>query len=284
MAEEKKYPRAVAGAFIFNDKDELFLMRAPHFHNKYICPGGSIELKETVEEACIREAREETNMDIDNLEFLGVSDGVDMNDKVYKKPENHLIFIDYKAKAKNTDNINLSEEGISYKWLPVAEWLKHKDVSETTMHTIKKYLAESNNFEQKYKRALADYQNLLKRTAQEKEEFAKYANEQLLYEMIPVYDNLKMAINHSNGDNNDNWLDGVKYVVKQFQDVLSGLGVEEVKTIGEKFDHNTMEAVENEPIKDKKKDGVVSKELKAGYWLKGKVIIPAKVVVYKFEK
>ena len=136
----------------------------------------------------------------------------------------------------------------------------------------------------KYKRALADYQNLLKRTAQEKEEFAKYANEQLLYEMIPVYDNLKMAINHSNGENNDSWLDGVKYVVKQFQDVLSGLGVEEVKTVGEKFDHNTMEAVENEETDNKKNDGLVAKELKAGYWLKGKVIIPAKVVVYKFEK
>ncbi len=136
--------------------------------------------------------------------------------------------------------------------------------------------------EARYKRALADYQNLLKRTADEKVEFVKYANEQFLYEIIPVYDNLKMAIKHNNGE--DSWFEGIKFVIKQFQDKLKDLGVEEILTKDVVFNHNTMEAVENEKTKDKKKDGVVKEEVRAGYKLKGKVIIPAKVIVFIFKK
>ena len=127
-----------------------------------------------------------------------------------------------------------------------------------------------------------NYQNLLKRTADEKVEFVKYANEQFLYEIIPVYDNLKMAIKHNNGE--DSWFEGIKFVIKQFQDKLKDLGVEEILTKDVVFNHNTMEAVENEKTKDKKKDGVVKEEVRAGYKLKGKVIIPAKVIVFIFKK
>jgi len=127
--------------------------------------------------------------------------------------------------------------------------------------------------EHKYKRALADYQNLLKRTAEEKQEFVKFANEQLLHEILPVYDNLKLALEHADkASDNTNIRDGVKYVIKQFKDILNNLGVEEIETIGKKFDHNTMEAVEGKGDK-------VKKEVKPGYKLHGKVIVPAKVIV-----
>ena len=129
------------------------------------------------------------------------------------------------------------------------------------------------DLDNKYKRALADYQNLLKRTVVEKQEFIKYANERLLHEILPVYDNLKISLFHIDEEAlAKGWAEGIKYVVKQFKDVLSNLGVEEIKTNGEKFNHNTMEAVEGKGEK-------VKKEVKAGYKLSGKVIIPAKVAV-----
>ncbi len=62
----------------------------------------------------------------------------------------------------------------------------------------------------------------------------------------------------------------MKYVVKQFSSALSDAGVEEIETVGKDFDHDTMEAVKGEGEK-------VSKELRAGYKLNAKVIIPAKV-------
>ena len=122
-----------------------------------------------------------------------------------------------------------------------------------------------------------------------------FANEIMLKEILPVYDHLKMAIEHGAApatlrlrggqasESTDEWLIGVKHVVKQFKDVLEKIGVMEIKTVGEKFDHNFMEAIQNEETEDEKLDGKVSKQMKAGYQLHGKVIEAAKVVVYKVK-
>ncbi len=143
---------------------------------------------------------------------------------------------------------------------------------------------ELKEMEHSYKRALADYQNLIKRTDVEKQDFMKYANERLLTEILPVYDNLKLALAHANGNEGDSIVEGVKHVLNQFKSVLNNLGVEEIKTIGEKFDHHTMEAVEKKETDDKKKDGIVESEVMAGYRLGDKVIRAARVVVYEYKK
>ena len=151
--------------------------------------------------------------------------------------------------------------------------------------------ADEKSLEEKYKRALADYQNLLKQTAKEKMEFAVYANEQMLREILPVYDHLKLAIEHHtrpndavgrDGESTDDWLTGVKHVVKQFKDVLERIGIEEIKA-EKKFDHNLMDAIKSEETEDENLDGQVAKQIKAGYKLNGKVIEPAKVIVYKIK-
>lgn len=125
----------------------------------------------------------------------------------------------------------------------------------------------------KYKRALADYQNLLKRTADEKAEFMKYANEQIILDFLPVLDNLKTSMEHlDEAAETNGWAQGVKYIIKQFEDVLKNLGVEEIEAEGKKFDPKTMDALEGEGEK-------VKKVVKPGYTLKGKVIVPVKVVL-----
>ena len=143
----------------------------------------------------------------------------------------------------------------------------------STDEAVASKCANCDDADNKYKRALADYSNLLKRTAKEKEEFFKYSNEQLIVEMIPVYDNLKTSLEHTDDQiEKSAWLEGVKYVLKQFKSILESIGVEEIKTVGEKFDHNTMEAVSGE-------GEMVVKEGKPGYKLNGKVIVPARVIV-----
>ncbi len=137
---------------------------------------------------------------------------------------------------------------------------------------IIKLKKERDDFENKYKRALADYQNLIKRQIKEKEEFIKYANEQLIQEIIPIFDNLKMALNYVDEKNKDDkWVTGVKYVTKQFREILNSNKIEEIK-IGKKFNPETMDALEGNSEK-------VKKEVKSGYTLNGKVIIPAKVIL-----
>lgn len=138
---------------------------------------------------------------------------------------------------------------------------------------LKRMEEKKEDWKEKYHRSLADYQNLLKRQGREKEELTKYSNEQLLRELLPVFDNLKISLKHTDENNKDSkWVQGVEYVVKQFREVLNNNGVEEIDTEGHKFDHNTMEALEGEGEK-------VKKEVKPGYKLHGKVIVPAKVIL-----
>ncbi len=137
------------------------------------------------------------------------------------------------------------------------------------------FIGEDNqeNGEEKYLRALADYQNLLKQTARDKQDFVKYAVSDFLQDLLPVYDHLKLSIAGLGEEESKNpWAVGVSHVLKQFKEVLSSKGVEEIKTVSEKFDHDTMEAVSGE-------GEIVAHEVSPGYKLNGRVIRPAKVVV-----
>lgn len=140
-----------------------------------------------------------------------------------------------------------------------------------------------NELDHKYKLALADYQNLVKQTEKERVDLAMYANQGLILELIPVYDNLKLTLQHYPPDNDNNWLTGLQHVIQQFKKILEDNGIKEIETIDKKFDHNVMEAVETIETSDKKQDDFVAKTLKAGYKLHDKVIIPARVAVYKFK-
>lgn len=154
---------------------------------------------------------------------------------------------------------------------------KEKDKKEKKDDKFKKIEEEKNDLENRLKRALADYQNLNKNVVSEKAEFARFALEGFFLELLPVYENLKMAISTLNEDDVKNpWVEGIKYVIKQFQDIFKANGLEEIETIGQKFDYNLMEAVEGQ-------GEIVEKEIRKGYKLKGKVIIPAKVVLKKTE-
>lgn len=136
-----------------------------------------------------------------------------------------------------------------------------------------KQAVEIESFENKYLRALADYQNLLKQHSKDKAAFIKYALEDFLYNLLPVYDHLKMSMQGLNEEEMKNpWAQGVGHVLKQFKEVLSNNGIEEVKTSNEKFDHSTMEAIEGS-------GETVKQEIMAGYKLNGKLIRPAKVIV-----
>jgi len=132
---------------------------------------------------------------------------------------------------------------------------------------------EVDPWEYKYLRAIADYQNLLKQTAKEKVEFIRYALSDFLHNILPVYDHLKMSMQGLSAEEIKNpWAQGVGHVLKQFKEVLASHGIEEIKTIGEKFDHDTMDALDGS-------GEIVKQEIMPGYKLNGKVIRPAKVIV-----
>ena len=129
-----------------------------------------------------------------------------------------------------------------------------------------------DDWEGKYLRALADYQNLLRQTAKEKEEFFQYALSGFLQEILPVYDNLKMALAGLKEDDGQNpWIEGLKHVLKQFKEALENKGITEIKTVGEKFNHETMEALGGQ-------GEIVKQVVRPGYKLNDKVIRAAQVI------
>lgn len=130
-----------------------------------------------------------------------------------------------------------------------------------------------------WRRAQADYQNLVKETEIRKIELIRYANEDLIREILPVLDNFKTAFRQIPEKEKDSaWVVGFSYIKKQLEDVLKNHNVEEIKTVGEQFDPVHHEAVEHVQ-RDGVKSGEVIEERKAGYKLNGKVIQVAKVVV-----
>lgn len=136
---------------------------------------------------------------------------------------------------------------------------------------------EKDSWEHKYLRALADYQNLVRQQAREREEFVKYALDGFLQDLLPVYDHLKLSLSGlSEAESANPWAQGVKHVLKQFKDLLASRGVEEIEALGRSFDHNEMDAI------DGSGDTVVQ-EVMPGYKLSGKVIRPAKVIVGEGE-
>lgn len=274
--EVKSYPRVIAGAFIFNKNGQLLLMKAVNWRNKYCCHGGKIELGEKVETAIRREVKEETNLEVDSLEFIGVIDGIEVerkNSSDYK----HLVFLDYKVVVKNDNDLQLNEEGSDYEWHTLDEWL-NKDKKEFAPYVYEviqkiKEKDKEGDWTEKYRRALADYHNLLRQTAREKEEFNQFAKEMFLQEILPVYDNLRISLQHINQEtSNNSWLEGIKHIIKQFKNVLENMGLEEIYTEGEKFNHNTMEALEG-------RGDYVVEEVTPGYKLNGKIIRVARVIV-----
>lgn len=275
--ENKTYPEPVAGVLIYNEKGDVLLIKSPKWGDLWNLPGGHVELGEAMIEGAKREIKEETGLEIDNIEFLGCQDVI-YPKEFYKKK--HFIALDFVARLTSGE-VKKSDENLEYVWVKPEEALGKLKLNPFSADTIKRFINKGEDYKDKYKRALADYQNLLKQTAKEKEEFAKYANEIIILNILPVYDNLRIALMHSNGDK---MAEGIKHIINQFKEVLKSFGVEEIKTEGEKFDHNLMEAVEKEEIEDEKKDGMVAREISSGYMLNGKVIRAARVTVYEYKR
>ena len=108
-------------------------------------------------------------------------------------------------------------------------------------------------------------------------------NADILIQLLPVYDNLKLALKHA-GKRSD-WVIGVEHVANQFRKVLEENGVEEIETVGQEFDPEIHEAVKShntenyQQAAESERDNIIKKEIRAGYKLNGKVIFPAKVIV-----
>lgn len=143
-----------------------------------------------------------------------------------------------------------------------------KDTSKLEVEQLKKQIDEYKN---KYLRALADYQNLEKKTREERQALIKSANNHLILRLLPFLDTLEKAEVFVKDE-------GLKLAKSQLEAILKEMGLEEVEVLNREFDPHFCEAVE---IVTGDKDNQVVEVLQKGYKLEERILRPAQVKVSK---
>jgi molecular chaperone GrpE len=140
---------------------------------------------------------------------------------------------------------------------------------------------EKKVLEDRYLRTYAEFENYRKRVTRDQSEFAKFANEKLLKELLVVVDNLERALLHSKGTTEwKGWVEGVELTFKQFSEILSKSGVMSFESVGLPFDPSRQQAMAQVETEEKD-DNIVVEELQKGYLFHDRVLRPALVTVAK---
>ena len=140
-----------------------------------------------------------------------------------------------------------------------------------------------NNYERLLRQA-AELENYKKRSARERDDAIRYANESLLKDLLPVVDNLERAIAHASGGGNGKPLvEGVEMVLRGLTDVLAKHGAMPILAQGQPFDPTKHEAMTQVETDDHEPNSVVE-ELHKGYMLRDRLLRPALVSVAKAVK
>ncbi len=180
-------------------------------------------------------------------------------------------------KKNKVDKEEVQDEGT------VEEIIEESGEEETDdlageIESLKKQLDEQKD---RYIRQVAEFDNFRKRSQKEREEYIKYANEQLILELIDVWEGLGRGLeNAKKSENKDKLIEGIELVYKQFQDVLEKNGLSTINAVGEKFDPYRHEAMMITQTDECEEDTVLE-EFAKGYMLNNNVIRYSKVRVSK---
>ena len=157
-------------------------------------------------------------------------------------------------------------------------------ILKTEYEALKAKHDERDSFYDKYVRAHAEFENARKRIEKDKADSLKYANESFVIDFLPIIDSLEISEKHIKEAKDFLAVqEGVDMIHVLIQKFLKDIGVEKIKTIGEKFDPHFHEAVDTVDAKDKE-DGTIVEELKSGYTFNGKLLRPASVRIVKRQE
>jgi molecular chaperone GrpE len=128
-------------------------------------------------------------------------------------------------------------------------------------------------------RALAEVDNVKRRTQRERDEYVRYANESLIRELLPVLDNFDRALEAARASGEAvKVVEGVALIQRELLKVIERAGAARYSALGERFDPNRHEATGRAVTAGQPPDTVVF-EIAPGYTLNGRVLRPAQVVV-----
>jgi molecular chaperone GrpE len=162
---------------------------------------------------------------------------------------------------------------------------KEPEKKELNIEELKKQLEDCEKKAAEYltgwQRERADFLNYKKEEMERIKSFLVYAGEEFILKILPILDNFEIAEKKLQEElKKDENFKGFLQIKNQFFDFLKSQGVEEIKSVGEKFDANLHEVVEEVEQKEKE-PGTIIEEIQKGYKINGRLLRPAKAKVIK---
>jgi len=161
-----------------------------------------------------------------------------------------------------------------------AEPLETHRLTREEIEELKEEAAKSKEHWEQLLRTAADFENFKKRAARERQDLSKYANESLLQKLMPILDNLDMALNAASAQpaTTESLQTGIAMIHQQLKTVLAEAGLEEIDATNKTFDPNWHEALSQQETAEVE-EGQVVQQLRKGYRLRDRLLRPAGVVV-----
>ena len=186
-----------------------------------------------------------------------------------------------KKEEKDVEQKEVKEEQTEI--LEEEHFKQPEEKSDTSKYEeqIKKLQDENKQLTEKVKLTQAELINYRKRKDEEVQTLLKYANLDIISEILNVVDNFERAIKHANNSENEElkkYNDGINMIYTNLNSILNKFGVEEINRVGEVFNPNEEQALLTDSVEDKD-DEVVLEVLQKGYKLKDRVIRPASVKI-----
>src|SRR3990167_8376825 len=136
---------------------------------------------------------------------------------------------------------------------------------------LEDYKQKAEEYLNNWKRTAADFENYKKRREKENQELLQFAQEITVVKILPTLESLEQALRAAPQDEKfQTWSQGVLKIVQQLEKVLLEMGIEKIKTVGEKFDFQHHEAVEM--VDGEGESGKIVEEIQSGYKLNNRVI------------
>jgi len=154
-----------------------------------------------------------------------------------------------------------------------------EDITNSDLPQLNKKFNEKNQkideLTDTLKRLQAEFENFKKRIDKEKTDFVKYANADMIAQMLPVLDSFEIAL--KNATDKEKFIEGIKMIYAQFHSILEAEGLKPIKSSGEKFDPYKHEVLLKE--ESDKPEGTVLEEFQKGYMLNDKILRFSKVKI-----
>ncbi|KAA3657660.1 MAG: nucleotide exchange factor GrpE [Chloroflexi bacterium] len=154
-----------------------------------------------------------------------------------------------------------------------------EEVELTIEEQLEAAQAETADFRDRWMRVQAEFVNARKRMDKQRLQTYQNATVDLTAKLLPAIDDFERAIENVPTEVSENsWFEGIELVQKKLVGVLENIGVQPIEAIGQPFDPNFHEAIQQEPS-DEYESGMVARELQKGYQLGDRVIRPSLVTV-----